>query len=276
MGKIVLIGLACALLTPRWPAQTPAKATGAGDAGPSMQSTVAFLHDIYKKQPPVQISRSEHVQDIVVDEPAPCRLRFTENDIQVFSLSAGGTRLRHRLRQTLFALDKSAPLSVLVLSGSGVASYFQPDAKRAMGVSYFLPLPVHEDQPVLDLPTTETTGLNGYVLTSSPTEVLFIAQDDNRYRLPASVPKATVTRNGLPTQMTSARPGDSVDYQPLNAKGKHNPVVAFTQAGNHEIVERYSELKLPVLGEEDTANRVAKAFIHAMALCHREEEPSPF
>lgn len=273
--------------------QLPSSGVSAEQSGPSMDETIAFLHDIYKRQPAVPAYKcqyfSQEIMKVTVEQRAACRLQVTDNEFQhnFGDTAIGGISLDHRLFRTILALDSSDPLSVTVKGETGdehtPTPYFQVHVKRSTATTYLLALPVLDNRPVLDLPKADFLDLHGYVVAVSATEVTFVAQDEERYRIPAQMPKVQVFRNGQGSSVNSAQVGDWVKFErSANVKSgliyttKHSATVNFQAASEHVLPEQFTDYALPPVADEETANRVAKALIHAMVLCHKDEKPSPF
>lgn len=261
-------------------AQAPKEAiaattTSAQQSGPSMNETITFLKETYEKRPNetfrVSVTNSTYTeQEVIVDSPESCRLQITYDDLyqdQTFM---------HFKRRLVLALDASDPLSISVVRGATdddtPTPYFLVTVKRTIGVNYRLPLPVHDDRPVLDRAKLKPGFLAGFVLSISPTEFTIIAQDENRWRFALPVPHPVITRDDTTATMSDVQVGDELTYEPSDTENK----LKFKSLAERAVGKQYIVAGLPTLPDEETANRVAKALIHAMVLCHKDEKPSPF
>lgn len=256
-------------------AQTSAgqSAVAQASASPTLDETVAFLRQIYQRQQPQAVSYGSPQGFLYqtvssIEQPSPCLLEFV-------TLNHDGNPETNWVQRSVLDLTQSDPLSVsLELSQKGSPGEVRVTVKNAIELSYWAPPDPDTGVPIQPyLPGIG--GDDGFVLSTSADGIVVVNVSRRRYLIAAPVlQQSRVTRDGQMATTAAIQAGDSFSYEKRDRKA--GPDFAFTSAPSKALPERFSRFESPLLSNDETASRVAKAFIHAMTLCHEDKKPLPF
>lgn len=245
-------------------AQTPASVSPspASAAGPTMEQTIAFINERLAKQGETfQLSnKCDLVHTITHADPDTPGKIYTG--------------------RSLFRLDHTDPLSIEVFPYAidGVTTYTL-EAKRAVCLN--LPGPTSATVPTVHPPSNYE--LVAIVHAVSEKVLTVISSDGQLLDIPlvdgVEVRREDVTANGVNMPVTNVSDiavGDMVSIsEELKMKGSKIKSIdqSILVTKNTEAQKEYA---FAVLSDKETAEHLAKAFIHAIVLCHKPEVPALF
>jgi hypothetical protein len=245
--------------------QAQAQAT-APAPGPTMDQTIAFINDSFSKRGSFTTDGTDKISYLVVKynlqsvrQENTCTLAISRTWEQnrpgnTDNIGLDPTDGLHRDRWELF-LDRTDPLSVTVRASdsSTPPTYFV----AINGSAFNRPIP---EVPANATPETlpATYKVHGFVHSVSGNSLTLISEDG----------KLLILKN--PPNDNYAE-GDYIEVtrKPLGS--------VFGLVYN---LERSStgqrSLDTAVFTDKSLADRVAKAFVHAIVLCHKDDKPPPF
>jgi hypothetical protein len=254
---------------------------------PTMEQTVNFINDAFAKQGTIASNSSTvtvtyRAQSVQLENE--CSLIFT-SDVQTnFTespiLNQGSTR------KYVIHLDGSDPLSVTVKPQNMSTSVLYIAALEKAIVDWRALKPSEQGSPA---PLSATYFIGGIVRSISGSSVTLVTDTGwvQTITLDADAEVSFPSQRQSSGEFVSAKgnltdiaAGDHVSVlrASVDPKGKGRPK-DFVYSQSVTLSKNSSSPQLVLLGaftDKDLAERVAKAYIHAMVLCHKSGAPSLF
>ena len=255
-----------------------AQSSSAPPSGPTMQQTVDFINETLRAEGDypepgsnrgVGIWQAFRVSENLVSLDGPC------------SLAAGSDLL------TVLHLDKTDPLSVSLLTEKAEdAPTYRLVIERAV-FDWKTPAQKTGDAETAVPPYTVFGG--GYILqrgivrSITPTEITYVPAPGKFVTLRINQDVRVLDSSTHPpfsgdtqTSVSAFRIGDLAEAQPaLSNKGQREKSGPYTMTRVAKSI-RTQSFWGPLFRDRTLAERTAKAYVHAIVLCRRDEKPSLF
>lgn len=260
--------------------ETPAPVASATTASPTMEQTIAFINESLSKQGEFEVHSQNFVktfgrqsvrldQGCLLERSTPYKDQFLDSPI----LNQTGTR------RELLHLDLTDARRVsLQAMENGNPVYYEIFLEKA--VYDFRPLDVQPQAHIPDLNGDYT--VNGIVKAVTSTFLTLITDEAAEVNVPFDMGAEVMRRppyssEEMKTDLSDIAAGDSVHiYRTSNEIiVKKKKVDKFDQ---HIILIKNTgapqKFSFASFVDKDSAQRVAKALIHAIVLCHKDQ-PAP-
>jgi hypothetical protein len=248
-----------------------------------MEQTIAFINESFAKQGDVtagsikrsgQSAQLEKACSLIATSTLTTPALLWSNALHDTTSVKSVETLR-----TVLALDRSDPLSVSIESSSD-GTIHQVLIKRAV-VDGFRALDVAADAVAESLP--EEYYINAIVRSVSGSSLMLVTGEGHLVQatLDSNAKFSISVSNGKsgPGTAGDIAVGDHVGiYRQTWTEGKGKK--AQTIRDQSVVINKNTAVKRAfssgIFADKDLADRVAKAFVHAIVLCHKDDKPSPF
>jgi hypothetical protein len=280
------IAVACLVLGLHTQAQTPTSAPAPAQPvaptsqsqpvpGPSMEQTLSFINDVFTKDGDLRVPSPTGNMARLAQSLQSQGACLTEYRTITKILDNGSLFDGDHNKRTIVHFDGSDPLSVTVLPVAGT-EFFAVVIKKALTDNIALSL---QDQAAHALAVQYVR--EGIIRSLSSDNMTFVSDLGEWIAVPLGSVDQVTDSTGLVASST-LEVGDLVYVIQRSAttvqKKGHPALASFT---NSIAIERKPTSNLVsfnagVFKDKDVADHVAKAYIHAMVLCHKPETPSLF
>ena len=260
IAAILTSTLAISIRAQQGPAVPPPPA--AATTGPTMEQTVGFISTALETQGTVKFRDlvGSHEEKTTIQLKEPCSLSISD-----------GTSTK-----TMFDLQRSDPRSVHVSEVRTTPTTYRVTMDRAIT---WRELPEHPT-PAPSAPKNDVDGIIYSIDLPMISVVPWRSNTLFTYIITKKTLLFSTTSEGPKViSLSDVKIGDVVQMSPGKSNDGATELQQLLDSGN---INEHSGKQSPGIAElfdffdPDTAERVSKALIHAMVLCHKAEAPSLF